>query len=215
MTSQMKSILASHYFSIFLLCVVYTVGFAGFSQLFYFPNFELLTPFNLLFSLAVVFWRHQNHNKASRFFFFAIFLAGYIVELIGVKTQLIFGAYWYGKTLGFKILDIPLMIGINWVLLVYICACVAYIIPAHRFIRAFLAAILMVLLDYLIEPFAIQYDLWQWQNNTIPIQNYIAWFVVGFIMQIAFFYTSIHKSNATAFALYFIQLLFFGILLCL
>jgi bisanhydrobacterioruberin hydratase len=213
MQQQIKSIINSHYFSIFLLLAVYCVGLAGFLQFFHYENFELLTPYNLLFSLVIVLWKHPQHHFISTIFFTIIFACGYWVEWLGVNTQMIFGTYWYGKTLGIKVLDIPLMIGINWVMLVYITACIADYLPLKNIYKAVIAALLMVALDILIEPFAIKYDLWQWMGNIIPIQNYVAWFIIGFLMQFAFFQLAIHKKNITAVALYLIQVLFFGILL--
>jgi uncharacterized membrane protein len=208
----LPSFFTSHSFSIFLLLVVYVVGILGFTGIIPYANFHLLTPFNLMFSLLVLFWKHPKWDKASFFFFIIIYLLGYLVEFVGVKTQLIFGAYWYGNTLGIKLFDIPLMIGINWVMLVYCTGVIAIIIPIPKYLLAIIAALLMVFLDFLIEPFAIKYDLWQWKNNNIPFQNYVAWFITSFLMQVFFLYSTVGKQNNTAIALFILQVLFFGFL---
>lgn len=211
-TSKLHSILSSHYFSIFLLLVVYVVGLLGFMGIIPYANFHLLTPYNLMFSLLVLFWKHPKWDRSSLFFFCIIFFWGYSIEFIGVKTQLIFGAYWYGNTLGIRLFDIPLIIGINWVMLVYSTGIIANKISLPKYLQAIIAALLMVFLDFLIEPFAIKYDLWQWENNVVPFQNYVAWFITSFLMQVFFLYSKVSKQNNTAIAIFILQVLFFGVL---
>ena len=43
-------------------------------------------------------------------------LIGFIFEIIGVKTGLIFGHYKYCNGLGTKVFDVPLIISLNWAL---------------------------------------------------------------------------------------------------
>ena len=41
----------------------------------------------------------------------------------------------------------------------------------------------MVLMDVIIEPFAVHYGLWIWKGRVLPsIVNYIAWFLGGCIV---------------------------------
>ena len=44
---------------------------------------------------------------------------GFFVELLGVKTGLIFGNYHYGATFGAKWQDVPYLIGLNWAAMVF------------------------------------------------------------------------------------------------
>jgi uncharacterized membrane protein len=48
------------------------------------------------------------------------------------------------------------------------------------FLLVFLAAILAVVFDYVLEPVAINLNYWQWAYNIIPLQNYLAWFLISF-----------------------------------
>ena len=42
---------------------------------------------------------------------------------------------------------------------------------------------IMVLLDVIIEPFAVHYGLWIWKGRVLPsIANYVAWFFGGCIV---------------------------------
>ena len=49
-----------------------------------------------------------------------------------------------------------------------------------------LTALLMVVFDFVMEPAAVKLRYWTWQDGIIPLQNYIAWFLVSlFLMYIA------------------------------
>jgi putative membrane protein len=197
---------------VFIITVLHVVGLLGFLNYLPIEGFEKLTPFNLLISAFLMLSHHKGWNKTSVGFFIIIFLWGYFIEIIGVYTQLIFGTYYYGESLGFKLFDIPLMIGINWVILVYSTAAIAELFPVSKYVKVLIAAILMVALDYFIEPFAIKYDLWHWANEIVPLQNYVGWFVTSVLMQLLFFNLQISKNNLVAVWLYVLQMVFFTIL---
>ena len=48
-----------------------------------------------------------------------------------------------------------------------------------------------------------------WENNIIPIQNYLMWFLVAFVMQWIISYKSQLLSNKLSFVLLLSQFLFF------
>jgi putative membrane protein len=176
--------------AIFVMIVLYTVGIIGFIWLQHL-DFMILTPINLILSLLTALFFHKNLTKSFYLACLSIGLLGYFVEVIGVNTGLIFGSYQYGRILGFKILNTPLSIGVNWLLLVY---CSSIFINhflnknTNRILKSLLAAGLMVALDVLIEPVAIATDMWHWASSTVPLQNYIGWFVSAFILHIIMSY---------------------------
>ena len=135
------------------------------------PDFVLLTPFNLLMSTAFALWFHPHKNR--QFYVFALIAAvtGFLVEMVGVKTGLIFGNYQYEYVLGPKIWDTPPMIGVSWLLTAYCAACTAEFMTTSpsKWLKAFFAACLMTALDWLIEPIAISQHFWAWGNNVVPI----------------------------------------------
>jgi putative membrane protein len=110
---------------------------------------------------------------------FIIGLAGFLVEVLGIHTGFPFGSYQYLTTLGPKLWGVPLVLAINWVLLIYCTSDLASRFSESKFISVLLAAVFMVGLDFLIEPVAIKYDYWVWSAVEIPIQNYLAWFVIS------------------------------------
>ena len=102
------------------------------------------------------------------------------------------------------------MIGVNWIILVY---AVGVSMEASRLkspvFKAFAGALVLVLLDVLIEPIAIKFDYWGWTQNSIPLQNYLAWFIVSFAMLGLFNYLKFNKENRAAVVLLGTQFAFF------
>jgi putative membrane protein len=200
--------------SVITLVLFYTVGLIGLSL----PirdNFALLTPLNLLISLGIVLANHKYWTKAFMSVFIFIFLGGFFSEIIGVQTGWVFGNYEYGQTLGFKLFNVPLILGVNWLMLIYASAMVVNLLW-KRFplvLKALIAALLMVGLDVLIEPVAMELDFWNWENGIIPFQNFIGWFVIAFALQLAFFSVISKKmNNHAAVVLFALQVVFFGTL---
>lgn len=114
------------------------------------------------------------------------FLATFALEAAGVATGLIFGPYVYGPGLGPHILGVPPVIGFNWVLVVLACRGVAGMLlrrgqgaGALPALRALLTGALCVAFDWVMEPVAVALDYWSWFGVPIPLQNYVAWFVIA------------------------------------
>ncbi|WP_086047925.1 carotenoid biosynthesis protein [Hugenholtzia roseola] len=206
-----------------LILVMHLAGAMGLAWEVSRPFFTWATPFNLLFASSILFLFHQKWEQ--KFFLFSLlcFSTGYAVEVLGVHTGLIFGTYWYGETLGFKILEVPLTIGLNWFVLTY---CFNFLVSLifNRLknrednlnkklivLKALFAASFMVGLDYWIEPIAIRYDFWQWSENIVPLQNYIAWWIVSFFLSYVYHKKEIQAKNLLALSLLFAQILFFVI----
>ncbi|MEZ4775990.1 MAG: carotenoid biosynthesis protein [Bacteroidia bacterium] len=174
------------------------------------PLFQSLTPLNLLLTVGVLAWFHRSWTMKFGMFVFFIFWAGYLVEVAGVFTGAIFGSYNYGNAFGIKIAAVPPLIGINWVMLVYITGIISQGMAKNIWVRVTIGAALLVLLDFLIEPMAMTHDFWSWRDNRIPAQNYFAWFLIGWVMQYGFHSLTEEKSNPLALPVYLIQIIFFA-----
>ncbi len=198
-------------FSIILLVLIHAVGLIGLTSDFK-EYFLILTPLNLIISLAILIFNQEEKSKQFIIFCCLVFDIGYIIEAIGVHTGIIFGEYTYGNTLGFKLFDVPLIIGINWLLLVYSVGNLINNISENLIFKSLSGALLLTILDYFIEPIAVKFDFWSWNQSEIPIQNYIAWFLVSFGMLLLFNKFSFSKNNLPAKMLYIIQIAFFVIL---
>ena len=200
---------SKYYIALFLLAAFYISGIIGIATNAQTINFLSLTPLNLFVNLGLLVLNHENGSNKQVVLFISIIILGFIIEVIGVNTGFIFGRYAYGLTLGWKILETPVIIGVNWLILTY---AVVYTINIHnKIILTLLSAIVLVLLDFLIEPVAMAYDFWGWYNNEIPVKNYLAWFAISllFCYIIAFYKEQSH--NRLAPYILFFQFAFFGI----
>lgn len=196
-----------------ILVIVYIVGVVGFSL----PQTKKLMPslvwVNLLFTAVILLSYHKKWSREIVLALFLIGACGFLLEVIGVKTGRVFGYYQYGPTLGFALWDTPLMMFVNWLTTIYITRQVAEMVSKDIVMTSLLAAILMVLLDYFLEPFAIKYGLWIWNSGEVPLQNYIAWLVAGFFLQYLFIRGVKFSPNKLSLPVYLIQLAFFVTLL--
>ena len=194
---------------IILLFILHFVGGVALSMDSVKSMFLMLTPFNLLLTFGLLIWG----NKDFSFNFFKVisilFLIGFFVEVIGVYSGLLFGEYHYGKTLGFQFLSVPLIIGVNWVLLVISSFAVSSYFVSNSIFKVVLSSIIMVLLDLMIEPVAIRLDFWHWQAEVIPLQNYLMWFLVAFLMNWILTFNRFKFNVKLGFGLLISQVLFF------
>jgi len=196
-----------------VLIILYTVGTVGILVPIH-PEFILLTPVNLLISIFIVLLFHPHWTWRTACFLLAAYLWGFSAEVFGVQTGILFGEYAYGTVLGPKIAGTPFMIGVNWMMLSYcIGVTVNYIVREHApLLKALIAATMLVILDAFIEPVAMQYDFWDWDNNTVPLQNYVGWWLVAFPLQLLFAFLQRDIRNNVAVTLLVLQLLFFAAL---
>ena len=89
-------------------------------------------------------------------------------------------------------------------------------LKANLLVKTLAGAALMVLLDFFMEPVAMQFDFWDWKDAAIPISNYAGWFGLAFLLHLYFQVTNVNKQNPLAPFVYLVQLLFFiGIYLML
>jgi hypothetical protein len=195
-----------------LISLFYLVGIVGMSIPEIRPFFQQLTPFHLLLSLGVLFWFHKEWNVPFGIFCLSAALIGYGSEVSGVHTGFPFGNYWYGPVLGVQVFEVPLMIGVNWLLLSYMAGHFFHTKIQNDILAALAAAALMVGIDFIIEPVAISLDFWSWEGNIVPVQNYLGWLGVAFIIQIIYRKTSFSKPNAVSDFLLLNLILFFAIL---
>lgn len=164
------------------LYVIFAVGIAGHLLPATREIMLLLTPFTLVITMAVVFYSLLiESNRKLIYWLAATYLFTLTIEIAGVKTGIIFGEYYYGKTLGVKIFEVPLIIGLNWVFVILGGIIISKEITSDKNLIAVITGLIAVVFDFFLEPVAMKLDYWNWLNNEIPLRNYIAWFVIAFI----------------------------------
>ena len=203
----------SEFGAIAFLIIIYLVGTFGIG-LDLFPGIVKWTPVNLLLSFIIAVSFHTGAKNKLLLFLVISFIIGLGLEIIGVQTGLVFGEYAYGSVLGPKILGTSLIIGINWAMLIYIIGSTINLFFSNwkMIIKCIYGTISIVLLDFIIEPVAIELGFWSWENEAIPFQNYIAWGVISFGLFYLFFHLFPKESNKVAYALFILQCVFFGLL---
>ena len=191
----------------FTILALHLVGAIGLSVNIFRDFFLFLVPFNLVltFLLCCFFIQWKQHLKP----FIIIYLIGFFVEFAGVKTGFLFGEYIYGHYLGVKFLDVPLIIGVNWLLLIFCTYGLAQKFFKNIFVKIIFASFLMVLLDLAIEPVAIKLGFWSWTEIHVPIQNYFMWFLTSSIMHLVMLKSNVFISLKLSMVILVSQLMFF------
>ena len=194
---------------IILLFILHFVGGVALSIDTVKSVFLTLTPFNLALTFVLLIWGNEDFSFNFFKVISVLFLIGFFVEVLGVYSGLLFGEYHYGKTLGFQFLGVPLIIGVNWVLLVVSSFAVSSYFVSNSIITVVLSSVIMVLLDLMIEPVAIRLDFWHWQAEVIPLQNYLMWFLVALLMNWILTFNRFKFNVKLGFGLLISQVLFF------
>jgi uncharacterized membrane protein len=192
------------------LIVFYTVGIIGMLLPSTFVLFVKLIPFALFLSfVALAFYHKSKIDLKIVFCFLLIYLLAFSIEAVGVNTGKVFGYYEYGNGLGFKIFQTPLIIGINWLFLVYTTSAVVEKIHLPVWVKVVLASTGMLVYDFVLEQVAPKLDMWHWKNNLVPFQNYVAWFVLAVFFHSLIKILSIRVENKLALLILGCQFLFF------
>lgn len=195
------------------LIIFYIIGIGGMLLPMTSTFFIFLTPLALLMSFGLLMMHHQpGFNAKNTAIFSFIFLSGIVIEIIGVQTGIIFGSYTYGTGLGLKILDTPILIGMNWLLLVYTTGTIGQKVNISPVLRITVGASMMLIYDLVLEQVAPKMDMWSWKNGEVPLNNFIAWWLIA-----AFFHSMIEifgikLKNPLSITILATQFLFFVVL---
>lgn len=169
-----------------IMLILHAVGvvgiLAGYGK--FFLDF---TASNLLVNGILAAWMDWEDRHWT---WIAAIFGGLLVEIIGVQTGVLFGAYAYGDILGVKLAGVPLILGaLWWMSLLGFGYWSDRILERwlklknkalNLIVRAFVAASLMTALDGLIEPVAIRAGWWAWEAVNVPWSNYATWWIVAF-----------------------------------
>lgn len=195
------------------IVTIYAVGVIGFTIPFTHNLFRMLTPLVLLISLALLYWYDRDRSRGSQgkrgLFYAFVFVASFLVEMWGVNSGAVFGSYLYGSGLGVKIAGTPPLIGLNWVLMIYLTS--AIFTPLHRngWNGILFPSLLMVGYDLILEQVAPKMEMWSWADNHIPLQNYLVWGLLALLFHTIRYLLRIGDKNRMALPLFLVQLLFF------
>jgi putative membrane protein len=212
--------------SIFLALLFHITGVIGILYTPYAPWFIRNTPFTLCLMAVLLLWNQQEKRAGIFLFFLIAYTTGLFAEIAGVNTGLLFGHYTYGNVLGQQWKGVPLLIGVNWFIIVFCSASVMLALQAR--VRASIeaagktvprsietlsfildSALLAVFFDWLMEPVAVKLGFWQWENGVIPAYNYVCWLLTAMVLLGILRMFSLTRPNHFAVHLFIIQVLFF------
>jgi putative membrane protein len=183
--------------ALFLLIVLHSVGIVGLNLDETRTAFETISHINISISLLLVLL--ADHIKSLKLIFFLAlsFTLGMLIEIVGVKTGIIFGAYHYTDRFGPSIMSVPVAIGLNWFLLT-LCVMNSLNLKNNA-LRAILGGACMTAIDFILEPFATKHNFWVWESSGIPpIQNYLSWFIFSTLLCYIFILLKLKTANKVA-----------------
>jgi putative membrane protein len=195
--------------------IFYIVGLLGFVIPYTKGVFIFITPFALLLNTYLLMVYHKAYKLKDILLFLVILLSGFTIEVIGVKTGLIFGHYTYGNALGIKLFETPLLIGINWLFLTYTATAITGYLKVKKWLVVIVAPFFMVIYDLILEQVAPKMNMWSWQNSEVPIKNYVAWYAIAMVFVALLTVFKIDTKNPLAPIIFISQFIFFGLLLIL
>jgi uncharacterized membrane protein len=151
--------------------------------------------FTLVFALfAVTHCIALEGLPRAALFFGVSAVVSYLMEEIGVRTGLVYGAYHYGAQLGAKLGHVPVIIPLAWFMMIYPSwvvagALVDGINTRSLFgvsARAVVAALTMTAWDMVMDPGMAAGGNWIWEKGGVyfgvPPQNYVGWLTTTFLV---------------------------------
>ena len=178
-------------FDIIFIAIIHIAGIIGIRL---FPELFLKTSFiSIVIPLSIYLYRIRP-NKKDSILMALVYILAFFSEWIGGCFGWLFGDYSYGDSLGFKLDGVPLIMGANWLLLCLVSRDVVSKFFTNTPLIIIFSSFLMVLLDLLIEQFALELDFWSWENNIIPFSNYLDWFLIALLNQTIFSFLDYKKD---------------------
>lgn len=181
------------------------------SQSLYVPFLFLLFSINIIYFLTL-----YSGTPLLRIFLIwtgIVFVTALVIEIVGVKTGILFGHYAYTDVLSPRIFGVPLIVGLTWLNLAYGAVQLSNLFLSKYTwtLRAFFATFLMTGFDSVMEPAAQALGFWYWQAYTVHWQNYVAWFAFGFIFSYPFlrYFPPIKNKQLIPMHIFIAQFLYF------
>lgn len=124
----------------------------------------------------------QWSGPLARHWGLLLLVASLAIETLGACTGIPFGSYHYTDRFGPLLGVVPMTIPLAWYVVVTNSLFIVRTMMPHgsRLTEAALTGLLCTAYDFILEPFATAVKhYWIWAGESIPLQNYASWFVLG------------------------------------
>jgi putative membrane protein len=117
---------------------------------------------------------------------------GLLAEALGVATGVPFGSYDYAGTLGPRLLGVPVVIPLAWVMMAWPAYLVGARLGRTRAGRVAVAAAALASWDLFLDPQMVDAGHWRWADptpalpgvGTVPLTNYAGWALVALLIMV-------------------------------
>ncbi len=202
-----------YYFTL-IIVVLFSAGLIFHLIPFTLPYVLAITDITMLATNSIVlyFILSSQKNKTLLYWSIGTFILTFLTELAGVVTGKIFGQYHYGDTMMIQLFNVPVVIGMNWVILMLGSYSLLQWTRIKPVLVPFLSSVLIVGFDFIMEEVAMRLDYWQWSGDKVPLQNYVAWFFISLIFSSILSVLKVRVQDRILKVYFLVQLGFFIIL---
>lgn len=119
-------------------------------------------------------------------------VGGFAVEALGVHTGFPFGRYRYDGGLGPALFDVPVVVGLAWLMMAHPCVVVAERVARNAVARVAAAAVGLAGWDVFLDPQMVDARHWHWSDpsphlpgvDRIPLSNLGGWLLVATVVSL-------------------------------
>lgn len=196
--------------AVVLLMIIYMTSLVGFTTAHQQAWYLYYTPYFILLNAILLLLYQKEWSKSTLYFGASSILLGFVVEVIAVQTASVYGSYNFGETFGFRVVGVPLVLPIYWLVNALSTACLVHKLPLKNpWILSALGALLMVLLTGTIHQVAPKLDFWSISSPNGFLRLSLVWFLFGFALQYLFIHLKVGTKNPMAVYVYGGLLIFF------
>ena len=152
------------------------------------PELQFISSIFVLVLAAPSFWALKNWLGLRATLTVLLWLAVFAVavESFALKTGFPYGRFDYGDKIGFKVAGlVPWTVPFAWSPLLLASGSMASRFSGQKWRRLAWSALLVTLLDAVLDPGAVSQGFWQYQNGGffygVPLSNFAGWLLSGFL----------------------------------
>lgn len=115
---------------------------------------------------------------------------GFAIEALGTATGVPFGRYEYARSLGPRLLDVPLVVPLAWAMMAYPALVVGTRIARRHSVAARITAgtVALAAWDVFLDPQMVGAGHWRWRGTHaitlagVPLENFAGWLLVSAVL---------------------------------